>query len=184
MAELREEGRGGDAGPTDQVVPVEAVFVLRQIVAGLPHWAKVSVEVEPADQDEVAVSPQAFDWLRDVYGPRAVVDRRVNHQLVTEASAGARYALAHVRGRIGASRVTLTMIKDSPVDTCDGDVTLAAAHAVAAALDGQLEPAPYLAAHGAVFDCPAPSGCRLPASSRCCCGGCSGEASADTPRTG
>ncbi|MEV1316432.1 hypothetical protein AB0J14_10145 [Micromonospora arborensis] len=184
MAELREEGRGGDAGPTDQVVPVEAVFVLRQIVAGLPHWVKVAVEVEPADQDEVVVSPQAFDWLRDAYGPRTVVDRPVNHQLVTEALAGARYALAHVRGRNGASRVTLTMIKDSPVDTCDGDVMLAAAHAVAAALDGQMEPAPYLGAHGAVFDCPALSSCHLPASSRCCCRGYSEEASADPPRTG
>ncbi|MEH0983224.1 hypothetical protein [Micromonospora sp. CPCC 205556] len=47
--------------------------------------------------------------------------------------------------------MTLTMIVDTPVDTCDGDVKLASAQAVAAALGGQLEPAPYLDAHGAVF---------------------------------
>ncbi|MGQ5262439.1 hypothetical protein ACTWLT_16975 [Micromonospora sp. ZYX-F-536] len=130
---------------------MEAVFVLRQIVAGLAHIAKVAVEAEPADQDEVVVSPHAFDWLRDLYGPHAVVNRPVNQQFITEAIEGARYALAHVQGRNRSSRVTLTIIGDSPADTCDGDVKLAAARAVAAALGGQMEPAPYLGAHGAVF---------------------------------
>ncbi|WP_433126301.1 hypothetical protein ACQPWW_26620 [Micromonospora sp. CA-240977] len=130
---------------------MEARFTLRKIVAGLAHIAEVAAVAEPAEHDQVVVSPHAFDWLRDRYGPQAVVDRTTNAELIAEALAGARYALAHVPGRDRAMRVTLMMIGDSPVDTCDGDIKLAAAEAVAAALGGRMDPAPYLGANGAVF---------------------------------
>lgn len=113
--------------------------------------AEVAAVAEPAEQDQVVVSPHAFDWLRDRYGPHAVVDRPTNVELIAEAVEGAEYALAHVPGRDRAMRVTLTMIHDLPVDTGDGDIKLAAAQAVAAALGGRLDPAPYLGANGAVF---------------------------------
>lgn len=52
------------------------------MITGIGHAADVSVVVEAADRDEVDVSPDAFAWLRDSYGPRAVVDRPVNGRLV------------------------------------------------------------------------------------------------------
>ncbi|MBG6103194.1 hypothetical protein IW249_003608 [Micromonospora vinacea] len=61
---------------------MQGEFRLRQVITGIGHAADVSVVVEAADRDEVDVSPDAFAWLRDAYGPRAVVDRPVNGRLV------------------------------------------------------------------------------------------------------
>ncbi|MEH0983225.1 hypothetical protein [Micromonospora sp. CPCC 205556] len=68
---------------------MEAVFVLRQVIAGIAHVAEVAVEAEPADEDQILVSPRAFGWLRDRYGPDAVLDRPINQQLAAEALEGA-----------------------------------------------------------------------------------------------
>ncbi|WP_410817407.1 hypothetical protein [Micromonospora sp. 050-3] len=122
---------------------MQGEFRLRQIVGGIGHAADVAVAVEAADRDEVVVSPDAFAWLRDVYGPRAVIDRPVNDQLVAEAVEGVRYALARL-GRPGGYKVTVMKIVDLPVDTGDGDVKVAAAHAVCIALGIRLEPPPRL----------------------------------------
>ncbi len=120
------------------------------MVGRMGHAADVAVAIESADRDEVSVAPDAFTWLRDVYGPRAVIDRPVNDRLVAEAVEGVRYALTRV-GRPGGLKVTVTKIVDFPVDTADGDVTVAAAHAVCLALGTKLQPAPRPTADGAVF---------------------------------
>ncbi|MET8251208.1 hypothetical protein [Micromonospora sp. NPDC005197] len=129
---------------------MQGEFRLRQVVGQIGHAADVAVAVEPADRDEVDVSPDAFAWLRDVYGPRAVIDRPVNDRLVAEAVEGAWYALARL-GRPGGYKVTVTRIVDMPVDTADGDVKVAAAHAVCLALGVRLEPPPRLTTNGVVF---------------------------------
>ncbi|MBM7493381.1 hypothetical protein JOD64_004603 [Micromonospora luteifusca] len=125
-------------------------FRLWQMIGRIGHAADVAVAVEAADRDEVDVSPDAFAWLRDSYGPRAVIDRPVNDRLVAEAVEGVRYALARLGGP-GGYKVTVTKIVDSPVDTADGDVKFAAAHAVCLALGMRLEPPPRLTTNGAVF---------------------------------
>jgi hypothetical protein len=129
---------------------VQGEFRLRQVVGRIGHAADVAVAVEPADRDEVDVSPNAFAWLRDVYGPRAVIDRPVNARLVAEAVEGARYALDRL-GRPGGYKVTVTKIVDMPVDTAEGDVKVAAAHAVCLALGMRLEPPPRFTTDGVVF---------------------------------
>jgi hypothetical protein len=125
-------------------------FRLRQMVGRVGHAADVAVAVEPADRDEVDVSPDAFAWVRDAYGPRASIDRPINGRLVAEAVEGVRYALARLR-QSGGYRVTVTKIVDMPVDTADGDVKVAAAHAVCRALGMRLEPPPCLTTNGVVF---------------------------------
>ncbi|WP_124819751.1 hypothetical protein [Micromonospora ureilytica] len=127
---------------------MQGEFRLRQMVGAIGHAADVAVAVEAADRDEVDVSPDAFAWLRDVYGPGAVIDRPVNDRLVAEAVEGVRYALARL-GEPGGYKVTVTKIVDLPVDTGDGDVKVAAAHAVCTALGVRLEPPPRLTTDGA-----------------------------------
>jgi hypothetical protein len=79
-----------------------------------------------------------------------VIDRPVNARLVAEAVEGARYALDRL-GRPGGYKVTVTKIVDMPVDTAEGDVKVAAAHAVCLALGMRLEPPPRFTADGVVF---------------------------------
>ncbi|MEU4782870.1 hypothetical protein [Micromonospora sp. NPDC023633] len=129
---------------------MQGEFRLRQVVGRIGHAADVAVAAEPADRDEVAVSPDAFTWLWDVYGPRAVIDRPINDRLVAEAVEGVWYALARL-GRPGGYMVTVTKIVDMPVDTADGDVKFAAAQAVCLALGVRLEPPPRITTDGVVF---------------------------------
>jgi hypothetical protein len=131
---------------------MQAVFRLQKVVGGFVHVAEVRVTVESAASDEVAVSANAFDWRREAYGPTAVVYGPGDHQLATEAVEGVRYALGRL-GSVGGEgyRVTVTEVKDTPVDTSVGDVKFAAASAVCAALGVQLDPPPTVEASGAVF---------------------------------
>lgn len=127
------------------------MFRLRQMVDRFAHLAEVAVTVEAAAGDEVTVSNEAFDWRRDVYGPRAVVRGPGDESLVAEAVEGVQYVLGHVPARGGGRRVQVTKIWVSPVDTWVGDVKVAAALAVCEALGVELEPAPRLGADGPVF---------------------------------
>ncbi|MER5337994.1 hypothetical protein [Micromonospora sp. NPDC002717] len=129
---------------------MQGEFRLRQVLGRIGHAADVAVAVEPADRDEVDVSPDAFAWLWDVYGSRAVIDRPINDRLVAEAVEGVRYALARL-GRPGGYKVTVMKIVDMPADTADGDVKIAAAHAVCLALGMRLEPPPRITTDGVVF---------------------------------
>jgi hypothetical protein len=129
---------------------VDAVFRLHKVVAGLSHFAEVKVDVVPAARDEVAVSAGAFDWRRETYGPGAVVSQPGDRLLMAEAVEGVRYVLGRLPSGV-RYRVGVTTIMESPVDTSMGDVKLAAALAMCAALTLQLDPPPRLEAAGAVF---------------------------------
>ena len=118
---------------------MEAVYRLRQMVGRMAHVAEVGVRVEEADHDDVIVSPDAFFWRREVYGPDAVITSPGDHLLVAEAVSGVHHTLDNLPVRSGGYRVTLTRIQETPVDTWPGDVHVAAANAVATALDVQLD---------------------------------------------
>lgn len=124
--------------------------LLRQ-AGGYTHFALVEVFVEPGDRDEIEVSPDAFSWLREVYGNNAVVDRQVNNDLIAEAVGGVRYVLGRLQPRLQGFRVTVTVIVDSTADTNKGDVKLAAAFSTCKAMGVRLEPPPRLDASGLVF---------------------------------
>lgn len=119
---------------------MEAVYRLRQMVGRMAHIAEVGVRIEDADQDEVIVSPDAFFWRREVYGPDAVITLRDDHLLVAEAVAGVHRALNILPVRSAGYRVTLTRIQETPVETWPGDMLAAAANAVSQALGVQLDP--------------------------------------------
>jgi hypothetical protein len=115
------------------------------------HFALVEVLVEPADRDEVEVSPDPFSWLREVYGKNAVVDRQVNKLLIAEAVDGAGYVLGRLHPRSQGYRVAVTVIVDSTANTNKGDVKLAAAFATCEAVGIRLEPPPQLDVSGPVL---------------------------------
>ena len=130
---------------------MQAVFRLRQIVGGFPHLAEVEVTVEAAGRNDAVVSADAFDWRQVAYGPAWGGNGSGDQLLITEALEGVWYALARLPVHGPGYRVDVTRIRDAPVDTSIGDVKLAAALAVCAALGVQLDPAPRIEAPGAVF---------------------------------
>jgi hypothetical protein len=119
---------------------MEAVYRLCQMVGRMAHIAEVGVRIEEADQDEVIVSPDAFIWRREVYGPNAVINANNDHLLVAEAVDGVHRALDNLAVRSAGYQVTLTKIQETPVDTWPGDILVAAANAVSQALRVQLDP--------------------------------------------
>jgi hypothetical protein len=132
-------------------VIMQAVFRVLKVLGGRPHVAEVAVTVERAGRDEVTVSADAFGWRREVHGPGASVNGPADQLLAAEAVEGVRYVLARLSVPGAGYRVSVTRIWDTPVDTAVGDVKLAAALAVSAALGVELDPAPRLEATGAVF---------------------------------
>lgn len=137
----------GIVDPYDQIM--EALFRLRRIVGGVPHFADVAVRVEPFAHDEVAVSDGVFAWRREVYGPDAVSGGPADQQMVVEAVEGVRYVL-HRRDGDGCL-VTVTGIIDAPADTVVGDVKFAAVTATCQALAVELDCPPFIDASGVVF---------------------------------
>ncbi len=130
---------------------MEAIFKLRKMVGVIAHVADVAVTAEVNDFDEVSVSDDAFMWRRQVYGPNAIVEMPGDDVFIHEAVAGARYTLGWLARTAGGYRVIVTEIVPYPVDTSPGDVQVAAALAVGAALSVELHPPPYLTKAGAVF---------------------------------
>jgi hypothetical protein len=138
-------------GPVYYLRSVEGRYRLLRQAGGYTDFALVEVIVEPANRDEVEVSPDAFSWLRGVYGKNAVVDRQVNELLIAEAIDGARYVLGRLHPRLQRYRVAVTVIVDSTANTNKGDVKLAAAFATCEAVGIRLEPPPQLDVSGPVF---------------------------------
>ncbi|GLZ81069.1 hypothetical protein Afil01_58760 [Actinorhabdospora filicis] len=110
---------------------------LARIVDGLGHLAEVAVTAEPAAQNAVTPGPDPYGWRREVYGPSARVTGPDEDRMLAEALEGAALALAALSGG-GRFHVTVVEVLDTPADTCPGDVRVAAAHATAEAVGGEL----------------------------------------------
>lgn len=121
---------------------METTFRLARYVGGRGHWAEVTVHITPADQSDIVVGEEAFAWLYRVYGPNATTQGPAYDEIKAEAVDGTRYALQALPAEAQSVRVLITEIRDMPVDTNEGDVKFAAAHAVWQALghDPELRP--------------------------------------------
>jgi hypothetical protein len=121
-----------------------ATYTLAKVVAGRHHYAEVTATADFADECSVAVSGEAFGWLRESYGPNAAVDGPGFEADRAAAESGAAFALRHIDGRAGpaAARVVIDRIRTSPVDTTPDDVAYATCRAVWQALGvrGSLPP--------------------------------------------
>lgn len=129
---------------------MESSYRLRKYVGGVVHAVDIAVRVEPFGHDEVAVSDEAFDWRREVYGQNAVSGGPADQQMVVEAVEGVRYVLVRSGGS-GGRLVTVTRICDTPADTCVGDVKFAAVAATCQALGVELDRPPFIDASRVVF---------------------------------
>ncbi|MDP4501364.1 hypothetical protein [Nonomuraea turcica] len=129
---------------------MEATFRLARYVSGLGHWAEVTVHVTLADQAEVVVGEEAFAWLYRVYGPDATTQGPAFDEVKKEAVDGVRHALQALSAGAQPVRVLITEIHDTPVDTNEGDVKFAAAHAVWQALGHEPEHRPWIREDGVV----------------------------------
>lgn len=127
-----------------------ATYQLRRYRVGQPHWARVTVAVEPSDHDGVGCGEDVFGWLRDAYGPDAWTDGVEQRRFLAEAVDGVRYLLS-LPMRRKRCVVTVVRVVTSPVDTVVGDVKLAAALACRDALRLELDDPPRLADSGAFF---------------------------------
>jgi hypothetical protein len=123
---------------------MEASYRVAKQFSHRAHWARVTASVESAPQDSVAVAGTAFAWREYPPGP-------YGEDLSSEAIEGVRYALDRLPGDRPQYRVTVTKIEDAPVDTGPGDVKLAAAHAIWAALDFMPNEPPWISKDGPVF---------------------------------
>jgi hypothetical protein len=113
-----------------------ATYRLAKSLGGVIHYAEVTATAEFANERSIVVSPEAFSWLRQVYGPNAVVDGPGFEADRAAAESGAAFALGHITGREGkaAARVVLDRIRTNPVDTTPADIAYAACWAVWQAL--------------------------------------------------
>lgn len=127
-----------------------ATYQLKRYRAKLPHWARVTVAVEPSDHDGVESGDAVFAWLRDVYGPDAWTDGVEQRRFLAEAIEGVEYVLA-LPARPNRHAVTVVQVVTTPVDTMPGDVKLAAALACRDALGLELADPPRLEDAGAFF---------------------------------
>ena len=131
---------------------MEGTYRLKRIAGGIPHWAEVTVQAEPAERHEVIVSDDVFGWRRSIYGPEAFSGGPVDQEFITAAIAGVQYALDRIGG--DGQRVLVSTIRDAPADTCPPDVKFAAATATCLALNAELDPPPTVEPHGIVFPDP------------------------------
>jgi hypothetical protein len=107
------------------------------------HYAEVTTTAEFGGPPSVTISPAAFAWLKDVYGPGAW-EWVVCEAYRAAAVSGVEFALRHIAGREGVpeTRVVIERIHASPADTAPADVAYAAAFAAWEALgvQGSSEP--------------------------------------------
>ncbi len=107
------------------------------------HYAEVTATAEFGGGRSITVSPTAFAWLKDVYGPDAW-EWPVCEAYRAAAISGAGFALRHIAGRDGIpeARVVIDRIHAAPADTTPDDVAYAAVFAVWQALgvEGSSQP--------------------------------------------
>lgn len=130
---------------------MEGTFRLARHVSGLGHWAEITVHVTSADRAEVVVREGAFAWLHRAYGPNATTQGPAFGEVKKEAVEGVRYALQALPAEAQPMRVLITEIHHTPVDTNEGDVKFAAAHAVWQALGHEPEHRPWVSENGVVI---------------------------------
>jgi len=123
-----------------------ASYKLTKIVGGRSHYAEVTATAEFGGGYSLSVSPAAFAWLKDVYGPDAW-EWPVCEAYRAAAESGAGYALRHIAGRDGIpeTRVVIDRIRAVVAETSPDDVAYAAVFAVWQALGvegGQLPALP------------------------------------------
>lgn len=113
---------------------------------GAMRYAVVTATADFADECSVAVSPDAFAWLREAYGPNAVIGGLGFGADRAAAELGAMFALRHVAGQEGlvAARVVIDSIRTAPVDTTPDDIAYASCWAVWQALGMQGSSPPVL----------------------------------------
>ncbi len=123
---------------------VEASYRVAKQFSHVAHWARITVSVDAAPRDSVAVTDAAFAWREYPPGPHGEV-------LSSEAIEGVLYALGKLSGDRPQYEVTVTKVEYTEVDTGPGDVKLAAAHATLAALDHEPNEPPWISEDGPVF---------------------------------
>ncbi len=111
------------------------------------HYAEVTIRREevPAAGLVVAVSPIAFAWLKDVYGPDAW-EWPVCDEYRAGALRGIAYAVQHTSSPLDHSSLVLTIthIGAHPAHTSAADVAYAACFATWAVCQAQSTDEPYL----------------------------------------
>lgn len=131
---------------------MEGSFWLKRYVGGLPHFAEVAVQAEPAERDEVTVSQDVYEWRKDLYGPNAASGGPDDESFVEAAAEGVRYALRHRPGdSLPGILVNVTKIRDSPMDTAPAHVKFAAVEATRQALNVELTQQPHIDRTGVIF---------------------------------
>jgi hypothetical protein len=118
------------SGGREDKLPVhgaEAPFRFAKQQAGLSHFAEVTVRAATSVSGgfELRISPLAFDWLREVYGPQAS-EWAVCDEFRGRAVRGVAYALQHTRTPVNWQlTIEVVRIRARPPDTTADDVALA-----------------------------------------------------------
>jgi len=92
------------------------------------RYAQVTLSVEPAEHGEIVVSPNAFEWLKEDYGPDAW-EWPVCDEWRCGAVAGVDFALSHAAPSASPILVTVLKIHAHPAHSDRGAVAFAACHA-------------------------------------------------------
>jgi hypothetical protein len=122
-----------------------ATYKLAKYIGGRSHYAELTTSAEFGGGHSVQVSPAAFGWLKDEYGPNAW-EWEVCEAYRAAAVSGAVFALRHIAGRDGMADATVVVdrIHAHPDHSPPDDVAYAAVFAVWKALgvEGGVLPEP------------------------------------------
>lgn len=123
-----------------------ATYKLAKYAGGRGHYAVVTATADFADECSVTVSPDAFAWLCEAYGPNAVVGGPGFESDRAAAESGAMFALRHIAGResLVAARVVIDSIRTAPGDTTPDDIAYASCWAVWQAMGAEGSSLPAL----------------------------------------
>jgi hypothetical protein len=121
----------------------DATFKLARQVGGFGHYAEVRVVIDAASVASIEVAPDAFAWLKDIYGPDAW-EWPVCDDYRAGAVSGCQHALDNllVEGTCSPLHVVITRIHGHPAHTSAKDVAFAACHATwkAMGVEGRSSP--------------------------------------------
>ena len=146
-----------------------ASYKLMKVVGGRLRYADVTASSEFGGGYSIRVSPAAFAWLKDVYGPDAFEWAECEAYRAAAIS-GAEFALRHIAGRdsIPEARVVIDRIDAAPADTIPNDVAYAAVFAVWQALGVEGSQFPVLTGkHAELGTAPDPPKYRVLVSEQC-----------------